>query len=184
MVPTVHMTTYNVNPDLPSEPNLNRYDTGVFWKGSAWVTMLALYSKSSTSVYRRLIPVWKSTAEKVLDTIHKCTSFQLKKWRSAHPHEPVGTSPYYPSSRVFLRLSKFGFEFSPVKGTLAVLKWILLSVFAKHFGSHCLKHMTVQQCLAHTHHFWPRHTCTYNLNQTSVSSFKKNKQIKNWFVRC
>lgn len=126
-------------------------------------------------VCRMLIPVWKSMAEKVLDTIHKCTSFQLKKWRSAHPQKPVGKSPYYTSSLVFLRFSGYGFEFSPVKSTLAVLKWILLSVFAKHFGSHCLKHTTVQQCLAHTHHFWPRHTCTYNFNQTIVHSRKINR---------
>lgn len=43
------MTTSSVNLDLPSEPNLNRHATGVLWKGSAWVMMLALYSKSSTS---------------------------------------------------------------------------------------------------------------------------------------
>lgn len=43
----------------------------------------------------------------------------------------------------------------PVKSGLAVLKRILLPVFAKHLGSHCLEHMTVQQSLTHTHHFVP-----------------------------
>lgn len=53
----------------------------------------------------------------------------------------------------------------PVESTLAVLKQILLFVFAKHFGAHCLKHITVQQSLAHTHHFVSWHIGTLNFNQ-------------------
>lgn len=67
----------------------------------------------------------------------------------------------------------WSWNFLPVQGTLAVLKWILFLVFAKPFVSRFLKHMTVQQCLAHTHHFSPRNTCTYSLNQTIVCAFKK-----------
>ena len=51
----------------------------------------------------------------------------------------------------------------PVKGTLAILKGILLLDFPKHFGSHRLKHVTLQQSLAHAHHFVPGHVCTCSL---------------------
>lgn len=44
---------------------------------------------------------------------------------------------------------------SPVQRALAVLKHVALAVFAKHFGSHGLKHMAVQQSLADTHNLVP-----------------------------
>lgn len=50
---------------------------------------------------------------------------------------------------------------SPVKGASAVLKWILLSVSAEHFGPHRLEHVTVQQGLAHARHCRPGHARTY-----------------------
>lgn len=51
----------------------------------------------------------------------------------------------------------------PVKSALAVMKRILFLVFSQHFGSHRLKHAALQQRLAHTHHFVPRHDGTLNL---------------------
>lgn len=92
------------------------------------------------------------------------TNLQAKKNNKTKPKDGLCAKPQ--------NIVALNFD-SPVKRALAVLKHVPLAVFAKHFGSHGLKHMAVQQSLADTHDLVPWHRGTFISSQIE----RRNDQI-------